>query len=79
MLNGETAGHFTNQQSRITTPAFLPRCMDMISAEDVIRRFEIYFHGGAIRYPTDLERRACEETPLALTATASPISRFAFP
>jgi ADP-heptose:LPS heptosyltransferase len=33
----------------------LPRCMDMITAEDVIRRIEMHFDGGACRY---LERRA---------------------
>jgi ADP-heptose:LPS heptosyltransferase len=45
---------------------FLPRCMDMISAEDVIRRIELYFDGGAVRYLTDAERRVCEETVSAL-------------
>jgi hypothetical protein len=30
----------------------LPRCLDMISAADVIRRVEMYFQGGAIRYLT---------------------------
>ena len=28
----------------------LPRCMDMITAEDVIRRIESYFDGGSLRY-----------------------------
>jgi len=28
----------------------LPRCMDMIKADDVIRRIELYFEGGAISY-----------------------------
>ena len=27
----------------------LPRCMDMITADDVIRRIEYYFRGGALR------------------------------
>jgi len=27
----------------------LPRCMDMITAEDVIRRIELYFQGGAVK------------------------------
>ena len=31
---------------------FLPRCLDMISAEDVIRRIELYFDGGAVDYLT---------------------------
>lgn len=28
----------------------LPRCMDMITADEVIRRIELYFTGGAIQY-----------------------------
>ncbi|PWT89412.1 MAG: ADP-heptose--LPS heptosyltransferase [Proteobacteria bacterium] len=28
----------------------LPRCMDLITAEDVIRAIEVYFEGGAISY-----------------------------
>jgi ADP-heptose:LPS heptosyltransferase len=28
----------------------LPRCMDMISAEEVARRVELYFQGGSVRY-----------------------------
>jgi hypothetical protein len=36
----------------------LPRCMDMISAGEVIRRVELYFRGGAARYLTD-EEAAC--------------------
>ncbi len=28
----------------------LPRCMDMITADEVIRRIELYFDGGAIEY-----------------------------
>jgi ADP-heptose:LPS heptosyltransferase len=29
----------------------LPRCMDMISADEVIRRIELYYHGGALPRP----------------------------
>ncbi len=36
----------------------LPRCMDMITAEDVIRRIETYFLGGALRYLTPKQNRA---------------------
>lgn len=39
----------------------LPRCMDMITAEDVARRVELYFQGGAIRYLTPDEARAVDE------------------
>ena len=28
----------------------LPRCMDMISADEVIRRVELYFNGGTAHY-----------------------------
>jgi hypothetical protein len=32
----------------------LPRCMDLISAEDVIRAIEVFFVGGAVRFaPAD--------------------------
>ena len=31
---------------------FLPKCMDMISPEEVIRRVEWYFNGGAVDYLT---------------------------
>ena len=36
----------------------LPRCMDLIRAEDVIRRMEMYFEGGAARYLRRGEARA---------------------
>jgi hypothetical protein len=38
----------------------LPRCMDMITAEDVIRRIELYFQGGALRYLTPRQWRRAE-------------------
>jgi hypothetical protein len=38
----------------------LPRCMDMITAEDVIRRVELYFQGGAVRPLTPEEWRIAE-------------------
>lgn len=28
----------------------LPRCMDMITADDVIRRVEMYYNGGSLSY-----------------------------
>ena len=34
----------------------LPRCMDMITADEVTRRVELYFNGGAIRYLSDHQR-----------------------
>jgi len=38
----------------------LPRCMDMITAEDVIDRMKLYFNGGAIHYLSFKERSAVE-------------------
>jgi hypothetical protein len=38
---------------------FLPRCLDMISAEEVIRRIEMYFNGGVIDYLTPEQADAC--------------------
>jgi len=31
---------------------FLPNCLDLISAEEVIRRIGLYFDGGAVRQLT---------------------------
>jgi hypothetical protein len=39
----------------------LPRCMDMISAEEVIRRIEFYFTGGAANYLDANESRIALE------------------
>jgi len=30
----------------------LPRCMDMITSAEVIRRIEMYFQGGALAVPS---------------------------
>ena len=45
----------------------LPRCMDLITAADVIRAIELYFAGGATRYLFPAERLACERA-LGVTA-----------
>ena len=66
MPNGEAAEPFTNHSPPITTPAFLPRCMDMISEEDVIRRIELYFDGGAVDYLTEQQAEVCAENLPAL-------------
>ncbi len=48
-------------QSRCVSPVGdLPRCMDMISPEEVIARIERYFSGGAVRYLTETEAAAAE-------------------
>lgn len=38
--------------SKSASSYHLPRCMDMITAEEVCRRIELYFTGGAIQYLT---------------------------
>lgn len=42
----------------------LPRCMDMISSDEVIRRIELYFAAGVARYLTDAQAKCVEETVL---------------
>ncbi len=44
----------------------LPRCMDLIRAEDVVRRIELYFQGGALRYLTSHEAKRAEAATGAL-------------
>ncbi len=39
----------------------LPKCMDMISADEVIRRISLYFDGGMARYLTPEEAEAARE------------------
>src|SRR5579859_4986815 len=38
----------------------LPRCMDLITAQDVIRRIELYFEGGALEYLSREQWRCAE-------------------
>jgi ADP-heptose:LPS heptosyltransferase len=45
-VGGDNQGHY------------LPKCMDMITAQEVIRRIELYFTGGACRHLTPGEARA---------------------
>jgi ADP-heptose:LPS heptosyltransferase len=45
----------------------LPRCMDMISAEEVIRRIALYFDGGVTRYLNG-EEAECAAAAIAKTA-----------
>jgi ADP-heptose:LPS heptosyltransferase len=42
----------------------LPRCMDMITADEVIRRIELYFQGGAVKYLSS-EQSKCIQATLA--------------
>ena len=47
----------------------LPRCMDMITVEHVIRRIELYFKGGASQYLTPSQTRAARKA-VSLTQQA---------
>jgi ADP-heptose:LPS heptosyltransferase len=38
---------------RVAAELNIPKCMDMIRPSDVVRRIELYFEGGALRYTTD--------------------------
>lgn len=49
----------------------LPRCMDMIGADEVIRRIESYFVGGALRYLDDAPAEIPASSPVAAGATAA--------
>jgi ADP-heptose:LPS heptosyltransferase len=41
---------------------YLPRCLDLITAEEVIRRIQLYFDGGAISFLSEQERKVCAGT-----------------
>ncbi len=38
----------------------LPRCMDMISADEIIRRVELYYAGGMLKYLSARQRRRAD-------------------
>lgn len=46
----------------------LPRCMDMITPEEVIRRIELYYQGGVLRYLSTRQRDAGDK---GIAATAN--------
>ena len=46
----------------------LPRCMDLITAEEVIRRIQLYFKGGAARYLKPDQARAARRAVRATRA-----------
>src|SRR4051812_45883997 len=50
----------------------LPRCMDMITAEEVIRRIEMYYQGGALTRRREAASRSGEPVS-ALTAMPAPV------
>jgi glycosyltransferase involved in cell wall biosynthesis len=52
----------------VNVAGHLPRCMDMITTEEVIRRIEFYFNGGAIRYLTASEAYHAEKAVAKMDA-----------
>ncbi len=48
----------------------LPRCMDLITAEEVIRRIELYFAGGIAHYLTPAEQDIAHRAIMTQPATA---------
>jgi hypothetical protein len=38
----------------------LPRCMDLIASDEVIRRIELYFNGGRLGYLTPMQNKAAQ-------------------
>ena len=55
---GDEAPADDPRQHCVNVSGDLPRCMDMISAAEVIRRVETYFEGGATRFLAPAEARA---------------------
>lgn len=56
LRDGDHRDRKANLCSNITQG--LPRCMDLISPEEVVRKIAGYFEGGAVRYLTPAERTA---------------------
>jgi len=48
----------------------LPRCMDMITADDVIRRIKLYFSGKAVRYLSG-EQWNCAQAAIQKTSSSN--------
>jgi ADP-heptose:LPS heptosyltransferase len=48
----------------------LPRCMDMINAEEVIRRIELYYTGGALKYLSSAQAMVCHHAMLSAGANS---------
>ena len=49
---GDGHPHDSPQHLCVNVADGLPRCMDLITADEVMRRIEIYFNGGVCRYLT---------------------------
>lgn len=49
------------QPTRTRAVEYLPRCLDMITADEVIRRIESYFAGGAVEYLSPAQATVCRD------------------
>ncbi len=60
---------------------YLPRCLDLVTVEDVVRGIELYFAGGVVRYLSRPEgeaaRQAIQQTQIPLSATSEEAERMA--
>lgn len=55
----EAPDKLTTLNAQPSTVTHLPRCLDMISAEEVVRRVELYFSGGAVDFLTAEQAAVC--------------------
>jgi len=61
------------QPVQITPELRIPRCLDMISADDVIRRIELYFQGGAMSIAERVQPYQ-NGHPVDVTTSAEPVT-----
>jgi len=59
---GDRSKHDAPEKICLRTVGDLPRCMDMITADEVIRRIQLYFDGGVCEFLTE-EHRALPAMP----------------
>jgi ADP-heptose:LPS heptosyltransferase len=48
--DGKDRHNLCRQPVQVTSDLRIPRCMEMITPEDVVRRIELYYEGGALQY-----------------------------
>ncbi len=65
-------GDFRDKPGRLCVNVVdgLPRCMDMITSSEVIRRIELYYSGKALNYLSSLESAAAEQGIIATSTNA---------
>jgi hypothetical protein len=55
-------GDYKDEELCVDVVGTLPRCMDMITAREVIRRIELYYEGGALLATESTGRATVERT-----------------